>query len=102
MAQFRRQSRRSRAAPRRRLTLAGVAALLVLGIAAASLWLLAPTDTIATDPAAPGRLVADQTTVDLGRVPLDKRAEARFELANTGGETVRLTGAPRVRMLEGC
>jgi hypothetical protein len=40
--------------------------------------------------------------VDLGRVPFDKLAEARFDLANTGGDTVRLIGAPRVRMLEGC
>jgi hypothetical protein len=57
---------------------------------------------VATEPGAPGRLVASQTTVDLGRVPFDKPAEARFDLANTGGATVRLIGPPRVRMLEGC
>ena len=58
--------------------------------------------TVASDSSAPGRLVASQTTVDLGQVPFDKQVEARFELANTGGGTVRLVGAPRVRMLEGC
>jgi hypothetical protein len=57
---------------------------------------------IATQPGSPGRLVASQPTVDLGRVPFDVLAEARFELTNTGGDTVRLVGAPRVRMLEGC
>jgi hypothetical protein len=57
---------------------------------------------VPVDPAAPGRLTTDQATVDLGRVPFDKLAEARFELANTGGDVVRLVGAPRVRMLEGC
>ena len=60
------------------------------------------TASVATEPGAPGRLVASQTTVDLGRVPFDKQVEARFELANTGGETIRLVGAPQVRMLEGC
>jgi hypothetical protein len=57
---------------------------------------------VATEPGAPGRLVAAQPTIDLGRVPFDVLADARFELTNTGGDTVRLVGAPRVRMLEGC
>lgn len=58
--------------------------------------------TVSSDSGAPGRLAAESTTIDLGRVPLDRRAEARFVLGNTGGETVQLVGAPRVRMLEGC
>lgn len=58
--------------------------------------------SVPSESGAPGRLVASQATIDLGRVPFDKLAEARFELGNTGGETVRLVGAPRVRMLEGC
>ena len=71
----------------------GAAAMLIFG---------RDTPTVATEPGAPGRLVASQTTVDLGRVPFDKQVEARFDLANTGSETVRLVGAPQVRMLEGC
>ncbi len=54
------------------------------------------------DPSAPPRLLARQATVDLGRVPFERLAEARFELVNTGGGIVRLVGAPTVRMLEGC
>src|SRR5262249_49768541 len=57
-----------------------------------------------TEPSAVGggRLVASEATVNLGRVPFDTLAEARFELSNSGAETVRLVGPPRVRMLEGC
>lgn len=62
----------------------------------------APSEPVAFDVSAPGRLVARETTVDLGRVPFDVKTEARFELANTGGEVVQLVGPPRVRMLEGC
>lgn len=57
---------------------------------------------VPVDPDIPGQLVALATTVDLGRVPLGVRAEARFDLVNPGADTVQLTGAPRVRMLEGC
>lgn len=75
------------------LTVVGVGGVLVYGRG---------TRSVATEPGAPGRLVASQTTIDLGRVPFDKLAEASFDLVNTGGDTVRLVGAPRVRMLEGC
>jgi hypothetical protein len=78
---------------------------LVVAIAAIGAALLLSGHTsreVSVEPAAPGRLATDRTTIDLGRVPFDKLAEARFDLANPGGDTVRLTGAPRVRMLEGC
>jgi hypothetical protein len=75
-----------------------------IAIAAGAVLVVSRTtaDAVPIDPTAPGRLVTDQATVDLGRVAFDKLAEARFELANTGGDTVRLVGAPHVRMLEGC
>jgi hypothetical protein len=69
---------------------------------AALFWAQTPNREVTTDSAAPGRLVAEQPTVDLGRVPFDRMTEARFELDNTGGDIVRLVGAPKVRMLEGC
>jgi hypothetical protein len=77
--------------------------LLSLLVGVAAFLLLQPTARrVATGPDAPGRLVATEPTVDLGRVPFDQMVEARFTVANTGGETVRLTGAPKVQMLEGC
>jgi hypothetical protein len=65
-------------------------------------WTQAASREVVADPSAPGRLVAARPTVDLGRVPFDRMTEARFELDNTGGDVVRLVGAPKVRMLEGC
>lgn len=98
----RRPARPSRPLRRRWPVLAGALAVVALALAAAALWLPGSSRVVEVEPGAPGRLVAEQTTVDLGRVPFDKLTEARFELANTGGGTVRLTGAPRVKMLEGC
>lgn len=56
----------------------------------------------AGDAGAPGRLEARPVTIDLGRVPFDRLVEARYELVNTGGQPVRLLGAPAVKTLEGC
>ncbi|MCC7367859.1 MAG: hypothetical protein IT306_05525 [Chloroflexi bacterium] len=90
----------------RPLLLAG--GLLVLTVIVAALvwtepgWLQSGTARVATDASAPGRLVASEATVDLGRVPFDKMVEGKFSLANTGGQPVRLTGNPKVQMLEGC
>jgi hypothetical protein len=58
--------------------------------------------SVALDPEASGRLIAADTTINLGRVPFDQRTDAEFVLSNTGGEAVQVVGAPRVRMLEGC
>ena len=89
-----------------RITLFGALTVGITGLIAVAgiVWvLLGGTGQLAaTDPDASGRLIAQATTVDLGRVPFDQLTEARFDLVNTGGSTVRLIGAPRVRMLEGC
>ena len=101
-----RQSRRARSHTRRHtrsraFLLLGFVIALVAGVAALA-WAQTPSREVATDASAPGRLVAVQPTVDLGRVPFDRMTEGRFELDNTGGDMVRLVGAPKVRMLEGC
>ncbi|MCC6175704.1 MAG: hypothetical protein IT305_10410 [Chloroflexi bacterium] len=97
-----RRSRRHRGRQSGRLLIVvGGLLTLVIGIAA-YLWLQPASPQVATDAGAPGRLVASSATVDLGRVPFDKMVEAQFELANTGGGTVNLTGAPKIQMLEGC
>lgn len=80
-----------------------IAGLLTLVLAVVAFFWLRPTPQgVAADLDAPGRLVATEATVDLGRVPFEQMVEARFTVSNTGGEVVRLTGAPKVRMLEGC
>ena len=99
-----RQSRRARSRARGRgrvFLMLGLVVALTAGLAAL-IWAQTPYRVVATDSSAPGRLVAEQPAVDLGRVPFDRMTEARFELGNTGGDVVRLVGAPKVRMLEGC
>jgi hypothetical protein len=49
-----------------------------------------------------GGLVAKNATIDLGQVPFNQQADAIFELTNTSGQPIHLTGAPTVQMLEGC
>lgn len=88
---------------------AGLAAVLLVGVIV--LWprpqpvsqTTSPNPiSLAVDPPTPGRLAAAAATVDLGRVPFDQTAEARYELVNTGGRDVRLVGKPTVKTLEGC
>lgn len=98
----RRSSRARTVEPGRLRLVVGFVVLLILVIGVILMLSDRAPDTAAVDPTAPGRLVADRTTVDLGRVAFDYLAEAHFELTNTGSDTVRLVGAPRVRMLEGC
>lgn len=95
------QRHRRRRGSGRLSLLLGLFAVIAAGVALLY-WTSAPRREIVTDASAPGRLVAEQRTVDLGHVPFDQMAEARFELDNTGGSMVRLAGPPKVRMLEGC
>jgi hypothetical protein len=95
------RSNRSRRDARSLIVLGGLLTLVITGIVA-FVWLQSTKPQVAADGDAPGRLVAASATVDLGRVPFDKMVEAQFELANPGGGTVRLTGSPKVQMLEGC
>ena len=94
-----------RPGPRRGLRVwpfVGILGLLVASLTSFAVWAPAKDAAVGTDPDAPGRLVAAQTVVDLGRVPFEKPVEARFELANAGGTTVQLVDRPLVKTLEGC
>lgn len=99
-------TRRRRAAawrwPRLDPKLLGLGAL---GLALLAAFLLWPRGESGAPPGSAdlaGRLEARPALVDLGRVPFDRVAEARFELVNSGGQPVRLLEKPAVRVLEGC
>jgi hypothetical protein len=47
-------------------------------------------------------LKVDRQKVDLGQVKLGKPVEVKFELANVGDQTLWLTEAPFVQVVEGC
>ena len=47
-------------------------------------------------------LVAQPAAVDLGNVPFDQRADARFTLVNQGTSVVHLAPDVQVQKLEGC
>jgi len=48
------------------------------------------------------RLSADKPQIDLGDVRLGQTVQASFEIANTGGQTLRLAQAPAIEVVEGC
>jgi hypothetical protein len=56
----------------------------------------------APTPSGTGGLVAQQSTLDLGRVPFDRQVEAVYLLTNNGDRPVALTAPPQVKTLEGC
>ena len=83
--------------------LAAVAMLLVVSACAgAGTTAPAPPGSGSATGAGSGGLVAKAATVDLGRVPFNQQVEARFDLTNTSGKPIKLTGQPQVKMLEGC
>ena len=48
-----------------------------------------------------GEIAFSPESVDLGRIPLGKKAPFRYEMRNTGNKPVRIVGA-RIEALEGC
>jgi hypothetical protein len=60
------------------------------------------TAGVVQTPSERGGLVAKNATIDLGPVPFNQQSDAIFELTNTSGQPIHLTGAPTVQMLEGC
>jgi hypothetical protein len=48
------------------------------------------------------RLKLDRQQVDLGDVRLGETVEVSFQLANAGDQTLWLTEAPYVQVVEGC
>jgi len=60
--------------------------------------------TTASQPstvATAGGVVADQASVDLGRVPLDRMITQTWHLRNEGSGKAQL-GKPKIEALEGC
>ncbi|MHB0869824.1 MAG: hypothetical protein ACYC66_10525 [Chloroflexota bacterium] len=49
-----------------------------------------------------GELTFSPESVDLGRIPLDKLAVARFQMRNVGGKPVKIVATPGVKVVEGC
>ncbi len=76
----------------------GVAALLLVGIAALFAVQLARQSAAATSP----RLVVDQEEIDLGERRYGERVVARFELSNAGEQALRIREAPSITVQEGC
>ena len=48
------------------------------------------------------RLNVDRTTIDFGKVPLDKMVKAEFKIKNVGNEPLIIKGEPRVELVKGC
>jgi len=96
------QAPASRQGPARPVLLAGLAALALALLAVLVVWNRAESPAVAPNAGAAGRLVAAQSTVNLGQVPFNQVAEARYELVNSGAAPVRLAGPPAVETLEGC
>lgn len=90
-------------AARSRLPLLLAAGFVGLVTIVAGFWLIRGSSAEPVDITSDtGRLEARQTTIDLGRVPLNKQEIAEFELVNSGATPVRLLGQPEVATLAGC
>lgn len=48
------------------------------------------------------RLSADKQKIDLGDVKLGQTVQASFEIVNVGDQTLQLTQAPFIEVMEGC
>ena len=56
----------------------------------------------APQTAGSARLSVDRTTIDFGKVPLDKLVKAEFKIKNVGDQPLRILGEPRVELVKGC
>lgn len=76
--------------------------IVLLGLAGFLAWryLNAPKATLEVTGAP--SLKVDKEIVDLGDVRLGQTVEASFEITNVGDETLRLTEAPYVEVVERC
>jgi hypothetical protein len=47
-------------------------------------------------------LKVDKEKIDFGDVPLNQTVTATFQLTNVGDETLRFSGQPSIKVVEGC
>ncbi len=88
---------RLRRSPSARRSIGPILAVAVLLLSAGC----SSTPTAPDPGAGTGRVEAQPSALDLGRVPFDVMAEGRFELVNSGGSTIHL-GKPTVKTVSGC
>lgn len=83
--------------PRRwRWAILGALALIVLG--GAFWWVWEPPQAAGGTP----RLVLDREVLDFGYVAFDTPVRAVFAIRNAGDGSLKLTEAPRVKVVSGC
>ena len=79
----------------------GAAVILVVGF-----WVLRWSDssssTGAPQTTSGARLSVDRTTIDFGKVPLDKMVKAEFKIKNVGNQPLIVKAEPRVELVKGC
>ncbi|MEW5985528.1 MAG: hypothetical protein AB1791_02740 [Chloroflexota bacterium] len=94
-------SQRRRGSQRRPFLLmaAGVVVLVLVGFLA---WRYLNTPQATIEVTGAPSLKVDKEVIDLGDVRLGQTVEASFEITNVGDETLRLTEAPYVEVVEGC
>lgn len=104
MTQSQKRTRKSQAAPTRRLPLVLIAAGVVL--LGAGLWSAVGARLFASkvplEVTGAPRLKVDRLSDDLGDIKLGRTVEVSFQLANVGDQTLTFTEAPYIRIEEGC
>jgi hypothetical protein len=91
--------------PRRsRMPLFALAALVLVGVAAAViLWQSAGSPAVDTSSGAgSAQLLVDQDRIDFGAVPVNQMVKASFTLTNAGQQPLMLSVPPVAEVLEGC
>ena len=77
----------------------GAAAVVAVAVIASVLWVArSPQPASAGTP----RLEVDRTEIDLGYMRFDTTARVLFTLTNAGTGPLRVTEAPRVKLVAGC
>jgi hypothetical protein len=76
----------------------------IIGLASAAMVMAAcqPNPAASVSPVGGGGVIAQPARVDLGHVPFNQLAHARFTLTNAGTTAVHLGKNVRVQTLEGC
>lgn len=81
----------------------GLAVVGLLAVVAVLAWQTG--NSAAPDTADAGgtpKLQVDQTSIDFGDVPVNKRVKASFTLRNAGDQSLVISHSPTAELLEGC